>query len=75
MGVLPFSRFWASNKPFGAPLAGLALQWLMCVIVILARCRAQNGRWCIRERRPPSSYGSEFMMSLHYKDPSSPESI
>ena len=36
MGVLPFSRFWASNKPFGAPLAGLALQWLMCVIVILA---------------------------------------
>ncbi|KAJ7622004.1 high-affinity methionine permease [Mycena polygramma] len=34
MGVLPFSRFWASNKPFGAPLAGLALQWAMCVIII-----------------------------------------
>ncbi|VDC07933.1 unnamed protein product [Peniophora sp. CBMAI 1063] len=36
MGVLPFSRFWASNKPFNAPFAGLALQWLMCVIIIVA---------------------------------------
>jgi hypothetical protein len=36
IGVLPFARLWASNKPFGAPLAGLSLQWFMCVIVILA---------------------------------------
>ena len=36
IGVLPFSKFWASNKPFNAPAAGLALQWLVSVIVILA---------------------------------------
>lgn len=35
-GILPFSRFWASNRPFNAPLAGLFEHWLICVIVILA---------------------------------------
>lgn len=35
-GVLPFSKFWASNKPFRSPLAGLALQWFVTLIVILA---------------------------------------
>ncbi|KAJ7170582.1 high-affinity methionine permease, partial [Mycena crocata] len=35
-GVLPFSKFWASNKPFRSPLAGLALQWFVTIIVILA---------------------------------------
>lgn len=35
-GILPFSRFFASNRPFNAPLAGLFEHWLICVIVILA---------------------------------------
>ncbi|KAJ4286209.1 methionine permease [Collariella sp. IMI 366227] len=35
-GVLPFSRFWASNRPFNAPLAGLFEHWVISVIVILA---------------------------------------
>ncbi|KAF4459611.1 amino acid permease [Fusarium albosuccineum] len=35
-GILPFSRLWASNRPFNAPLAGLFEHWLICVIVILA---------------------------------------
>ncbi|KAM7189915.1 high-affinity methionine permease [Naviculisporaceae sp. PSN 640] len=35
-GVLPFSRFWASNRPFNAPLAGLFEHWLISAIVILA---------------------------------------
>ncbi|KAL0581130.1 tRNA ligase [Marasmius crinis-equi] len=34
-GVLPFSKFFASNKPFDSPLAGLGLQWLVTVIIIL----------------------------------------
>ncbi|KXN82126.1 High-affinity methionine permease [Leucoagaricus sp. SymC.cos] len=33
-GVLPFSKLWASNKPFGAPLAGLGLHWFLCVMII-----------------------------------------
>ncbi|KIK53749.1 hypothetical protein GYMLUDRAFT_49186 [Collybiopsis luxurians FD-317 M1] len=35
-GVLPFSKFWASNKPFNAPFAGLGLHWAVCLIVIFA---------------------------------------
>ncbi|KAG6882400.1 hypothetical protein C0993_010691, partial [Termitomyces sp. T159_Od127] len=34
-GILPFSKFWASNRPFNAPLAGLSLHWLVCVVMIL----------------------------------------
>lgn len=35
-GVLPFSRLWASNRPFNAPLAGLFEHWLVTAITILA---------------------------------------
>ncbi|CAK7235044.1 methionine permease [Sporothrix curviconia] len=35
-GILPFSRFWASNKPFNAPLAGLFEHWAVSVIIMLA---------------------------------------
>lgn len=35
-GILPWSRFWASNKPFNAPLAGLFEHWLVSVIIMLA---------------------------------------
>ncbi|KAK6438124.1 methionine permease [Oleoguttula sp. CCFEE 5521] len=35
-GILPVSRFWASNRPFNAPLAGLFEHWLVSVIIMLA---------------------------------------
>ncbi|TFK34255.1 high affinity methionine permease [Crucibulum laeve] len=35
-GILPFSKFWGSNRPFNAPLAGLGLHWIVCLIVIFA---------------------------------------
>jgi len=35
-GILPFSRLWASNKPFNAPLAGLFEHWLVSVVIMLA---------------------------------------
>lgn len=35
-GILPFSRFFASNRPFNAPLAGLFEHWLVSVIIMLA---------------------------------------
>ncbi|KAG2107010.1 APC amino acid permease [Suillus discolor] len=35
-GVLPFSSFFASNKPFSAPLAGLFTQWLVSMIIMIA---------------------------------------
>ncbi|KAK4697250.1 hypothetical protein P7C70_g8242, partial [Phenoliferia sp. Uapishka_3] len=35
-GVLPFSKFFASNRPFNSPFAGLALQWAVALIIMLA---------------------------------------
>ncbi|PGH12205.1 hypothetical protein AJ80_06825 [Polytolypa hystricis UAMH7299] len=35
-GVLPWSKFWASNKPFNAPLAGLFEHWVVSVVIMLA---------------------------------------
>lgn len=35
-GVLPFSKVWASNKPFHAPAAGLFEHWVVSVIILLA---------------------------------------
>ncbi|KAK0636422.1 amino acid/polyamine transporter I [Bombardia bombarda] len=34
-GILPFSKFWASNKPFNTPAASLFLHWIVTVIVLL----------------------------------------
>ncbi|EIW77194.1 APC amino acid permease [Coniophora puteana RWD-64-598 SS2] len=34
-GVLPFSSFFASNKPFGAPFATLFTQWFIATITIM----------------------------------------
>ncbi|PKY00292.1 high affinity methionine permease [Aspergillus campestris IBT 28561] len=35
-GILPFSKLWASNKPFNAPAAGLFEHWVVSVIIMLA---------------------------------------
>jgi amino acid transporter len=35
-GILPFSSFFASNKPFGAPFAGLFAHWVVSMIIMLA---------------------------------------
>lgn len=35
-GVLPWSRIWASDKPFGTPGASLFLHWAFSIVVISA---------------------------------------
>ncbi|KAK8846883.1 hypothetical protein IAR55_005973 [Kwoniella newhampshirensis] len=35
-GVLPFSKFWVSTRPFGTPLGPVAFKWVMTSIMILA---------------------------------------
>ncbi|KAH9904316.1 amino acid/polyamine transporter I [Xylariomycetidae sp. FL2044] len=34
--LLPYGRFWASDKPFGAPAPALFLHWLITVIILVA---------------------------------------
>ena len=35
-GILPFSSFFASNRPFNAPLAGLFTEYLVSCIYLIA---------------------------------------
>ena len=49
-GILPFSRFFASNKPFNAPAASLFLHWIVTLIVLIA---------------PPSGEAYEFIVDLY----------
>lgn len=35
-GSLPFSRFFATQKPFNTPFVGLFQHWVVCVITIIA---------------------------------------
>lgn len=35
-GVLPFSSFFASSKPFNSPMAGLFQHFVVCVVTIIA---------------------------------------
>ncbi|KAL3473551.1 amino acid/polyamine transporter I [Aspergillus californicus] len=35
-GILPFSKLWASNKPFKSPAAGLFEHWVVSIIIMLA---------------------------------------
>jgi hypothetical protein len=35
-GILPFSRLWASNKPFNTPFMGLFEHWVVSVVIMLA---------------------------------------
>lgn len=49
-GILPFSRFFASNKPFNAPAASLFLHWIVTIIVLVA---------------PPAGEAYEFIVDLY----------
>ncbi|CAI5757129.1 unnamed protein product [Candida verbasci] len=35
-GSLPFSRFFASSRPFNTPFVGLMQHWIICIITIIA---------------------------------------
>lgn len=35
-GSLPFSRLWASSKPFNSPFFGLGQHWIVCIVTIVA---------------------------------------
>ncbi|AOA62715.1 High affinity methionine permease [Komagataella phaffii CBS 7435] len=48
-GVLPFSSFFASQRPFNSPFTGLFEHWVICVITIVA---------------PPAGDAYNFVMNL-----------
>ncbi|KAI1495521.1 amino acid permease-domain-containing protein [Biscogniauxia marginata] len=48
-GVLPYTEFWVSTKPFGTPLGPYFLKWVMTFIMIVA---------------PPAGDAFQFVVSL-----------
>ncbi|KAL7619803.1 hypothetical protein AAE478_010348 [Parahypoxylon ruwenzoriense] len=48
-GVLPFTKFWVSTKPFGTPFGPYFLKWLMTFIMIVA---------------PPAGDAFQFIISV-----------
>ncbi|CAL9737831.1 high-affinity methionine permease [Monosporozyma servazzii] len=48
-GVLPFSKFFASSKPFNSPMVGLFQHFIICLVTILA---------------PPPGDAYNFIMNL-----------
>ena len=52
-GILPWSSFFASNKPFGAPFTGLFEHWLVSVIIMLAP--PPGDAYNLSEHRPSST--------------------
>ncbi|KAI1645266.1 amino acid transporter [Daldinia loculata] len=48
-GVLPFTNFWVSTKPFGTPFGPYFLKWVMTFIMIVA---------------PPAGDAFQFIVSL-----------
>jgi len=49
-GVLPWSKFWASTKPFNTPATAMFLHWLITVIVLVA---------------PPAGPAYNFIVNLY----------
>ena len=35
-GVLPYTEFWVSTKPFGTPLGPYLIKWFVTIIFIIA---------------------------------------
>ncbi|KAI1368613.1 high-affinity methionine permease [Xylaria arbuscula] len=48
-GVLPFTEFWVSTKPFGTPIGPYLLKWVVTIIFIIA---------------PPAGDAFQFVISL-----------
>ncbi|KAI1322593.1 amino acid/polyamine transporter I [Xylariaceae sp. FL0255] len=69
--LLPFSTFWASNKPFNAPLASLFLHWVVTVIILLAPPPGPAYNFLVNLYTYPGAWVNGFVSAgliyLHYK--------
>jgi amino acid transporter len=69
-GLLPWSRFWASNKPFNAPATALFLHWLITIIVLLAPPAGPAYNFIVDLYTYPGSWINGFVTAgliyLHY---------
>ncbi|KAF2196989.1 amino acid transporter [Delitschia confertaspora ATCC 74209] len=70
-GLLPFSRFWASNKPLNAPTTALFLHWLVTVIILVAPPAGPAYNFIVDLYTYPGAWINGFVTAgliyLHYK--------
>ncbi|KAB5529046.1 amino acid/polyamine transporter I [Coniochaeta sp. 2T2.1] len=69
-GLLPFSQFWASNRPFNAPAASLFLHWLVTVIILVAPPAGPAYSFIVNLYTYPGAWVNAFVTAgliyLHY---------
>jgi amino acid transporter len=70
-GLLPFSRFWASNKPFNAPATALFLHWIVTIIVLVAPPAGPAYNFIVDLYTYPGAWINAFVAAgliyLHYR--------
>ncbi|KAF2811971.1 high affinity methionine permease [Mytilinidion resinicola] len=60
-GVLPFTKFWTSTKPFGTPLGPYFLKWALTILMIIAPPAGDAFNFVIDLSIYPSSF---FQLTL-----------
>ncbi|PVG03930.1 amino acid transporter [Serendipita vermifera] len=70
-GILPFSKFFASNKPFNSPAASLFLHWIVTVIVLVAPPPGEVYEFIVDLYTYPGAWINSFvaggLIYLHWK--------
>ncbi|ROW17004.1 hypothetical protein VPNG_01413 [Cytospora leucostoma] len=69
-GLLPFSSFWASSRPVGAPAASLFLHWIVTIIVLVAPPAGPAYNFIVDLYTYPGAWINSFvaggLVYLHY---------
>ncbi|KAI1298405.1 amino acid/polyamine transporter I [Xylaria venustula] len=69
--LLPFSRFWASIKPSGAPAAALFLHWVVTIIILFAPPAGPAYNFVVNLYTYPGAWINGFVTAgliyLHFK--------
>ncbi|KAK0619012.1 amino acid/polyamine transporter I [Immersiella caudata] len=69
-GILPYSSFWASMKPFKTPASSLFLHWIVTVIVLLAPPPGPAYNFIVNLYTYPGAWINAFvaggLIYLHY---------
>ncbi|KAJ6612557.1 APC amino acid permease [Mycena sp. CBHHK59/15] len=66
-GILPYSSFFASNKPFGAPLSGLFTQYLVSCLFVLGPRPAMPSSYSLALINTLVSFGLLLLYTPAYR--------
>ncbi|KXX75720.1 High-affinity methionine permease [Madurella mycetomatis] len=69
-GIVPWSKFWASTRPFGTPAASLFLHWIVTTVVLTAPPPGPAYNFIVSLSTYPGAWVNAFvtggLIYLHY---------